>query len=205
MRIVSIIAAGTLACGLAMAAGRAENITYVDGNLFGIKPQSSGALVYASPDVLRLTYGAATFPVPYAGISKAGLSAPQQRSSDVALYKIWELHKHFVKIETQFLTIDFKDAQGESRNMTLELGKSAASTVLNAIKLHNPSVEVTTLDSATLAAIIRDSSHEHSNAEPTSAGTPAATPAKEGWWGDSYWKTGRNAERWEKSTANAPE
>src|SRR5260370_37469583 len=148
MRIALQLAAGTLACVLALAAGPTENITYVDGNLTGVTPQSAGALVYSGTEALEIKVGLSTLAVPYAGIAKAGLSAPQQHSSDVPLYKVWKLRKHFSKTATQLLTVNFTDDQGEARNMTLELGVAAASTVLNVIKLHNPSVETTTLATA---------------------------------------------------------
>jgi hypothetical protein len=205
MRIASILAAGTLACGLALAAGRSESITYVDGNLTGVTRQSSGALAYSGAEAMELKAGLATLAVPYAGISKAGLSAPQQHSSDVPLYKVWALHKHFSKTETQLLTVDFKDGQGEAKSMTLELGTSAASTILNAIKQHNPSVETTTLAKAESPDPALASRQRSKAEKPEASATPAATPEKEAWWGDSIWKTGRNADKWEKSSANAPE
>ena len=81
MRIASILAAGTLACGLAVAAGHTESITYIDGNLTGVTRQSSGALGYSGADAMELKAGLATTNVPYSGISKAGLSARQQSYS----------------------------------------------------------------------------------------------------------------------------
>jgi hypothetical protein len=221
MRIASILAAGTLACGLALAAGRSENITYVDGNLTGVTRQSSGNLAYSGPEAMELKAGLSTLAVPYSGIGKAGLSAPQQHSSDVPLYKVWALHKHFSKTETQLLTVEFKDDQGEARTMTLELGTSAASAVLNAIKQHNPSVETATLAQAGPAVpalasrLTSEPAHKSSKADAKSkasepeetkaAATPATASDKDAWWGDRYWKTGRNVEKWGQSSANAPE
>jgi hypothetical protein len=216
MRIALILAAGTLASGLALAAGRTENITYVDGNLTGVTRQSSGAVAYSGADALDLKAGQATVAVPYAGISKAELSAPHQHSSDVPLYKVWALHKHFSKTETQLLTVDFKDDKGEARSMTLEMAAPGAFSVWNAIKLHNPAVEATGpgAGSSNSAApeiasrLTSEPKRKSSKAETEEAKTaadPAATSDKDGWWGDKYWKTKSNADKWEKSSANAPE
>jgi hypothetical protein len=214
MRIASNLAAATLACGLAFGAGHTANIVYVDGNLTGVTRQSSGALAYSGAEALELKAGLATLMVPYSGIAKAGLSAPQQHSSDVPLYKVWELRKHFSKTETQLLTVDFKDDQGDAKTMTLELGPSSASMVLNAIKEHNPSVETTALAPAEpqlISRANRATKHKPSKAEAKapepqqSAESAKAGQDKPEWWGDRYWKTGSNADKWEKSSANAPE
>jgi len=202
MRIASTFITGALAGGLALAAGRSESITYVDGNLTGLTPKSMGTLSYASGDALELKAGSATAAVPYAGIAKAELGVAQQHASGTPLYKVWDLRKHFSKVETQLLTVDFKNDQGDAKTMTLELGAPAANNVLNAIKLHNQSVETTLAKAET----------------PAGATNPAGPPkqartfedqkpgdAKGDWWGDSVWKTGRNSDKWEKAPANAPE
>ena len=230
MRIASLLATAALALGLlpanVHAAGHSEsNITYVDGNLTGVTPQTAGALVYSGSEALELKAGLATLAVPYSGIAKASLSAPQQHSSGVPLYKVWALPKHFSKTETQLLSVDFKDDQGEAKNMTLELDKPAASAVLNSIKQHNPAVETTTLsgkdakaagappgslalvdqDSAKAAPRAKSSKRERAAKAEETAAAPAAPAKKDDWWGDKYWKTNRNSDQWGKSTANAPE
>ena len=217
MCIASIICAGTLAGALAFAAGRSESITYRDGNLVGVTPHSGGTLVSGDKE-LQLKTGLATVTVPYESISKTELSAPQEHSNGAPLYKVWALPKRFGKTETQLLTVNFKDSEGEARTMTLELGTSPASSVVATIKKHNESAEAattaatgkpTTIAKAELAPKRRGKAESKSepearqeNAKPEAS---TAAESKDGWWGDRYWKTKSNTEKWGKSSANAPE
>ena len=173
------------------ANSRAETTTYVDGNLTGVAPNTGGTLLFSDDKAVYFRTGLETIPVPYASISKAELGATKVHSHDVPLYKVWALHKRFSgKTETQLLTLEFKTEEGEEKTMTLELAHSVAPNVLSTIQSHS-AVEVAA-------------------AEPTEPPKalktvrPAQTkPAAEGWWGDSVWKTTRNADKWNKPAATS--
>ena len=178
MRIAMLIAIAALAAGYASAGTHNESATYVEGNLSSVVANSGGWLVVGGENAIELKTGLATVAVPYTNVSKAELGAVRQHPSDVPMYKVWSLHKHFSKNETQFLKIEFKDDQGEQRNMTIELAKGTAEDVVESISKHNPQA---------------------------STGQPAvAEAAKEKtWWGDEYWKTKRNAAKWEQQESQA--
>src|SRR5437868_15477377 len=117
MRFASFLIAGTLA----FAAAHSENVTYVDGNLTGVIPHSSATLAYSAEKEMQLKSGLATVAIPFESILKTEMSAPQEHSSGTPLYKIWALPKHFSKTETNLLTVEFKDEEGNAKTMTLEL------------------------------------------------------------------------------------
>ena len=62
------------------------------GNLDNLEPGAEGILQL---DAAGLTFhsGKVTLGLPYATIGGAELGAKLTRSSDVPLYKVWELHK----------------------------------------------------------------------------------------------------------------
>ena len=176
MRIISALVLSALACGSLFAAVRPETATYVSGNLTGVSPNSGGTLLFSDDSAMYWRAGSETIPVPYAGISKAELGATKDHSHDVPLYKVWELPKRFTgRTTTQYLTVDFKTTDGEEKKMTLELAQPSAKDVLATIQLHTAKPE------------------------------KSAEAGKKDWWGDEYWKTNRNRDKWNNaSAAGAP-
>lgn len=191
IRTVSLI---VLTCGVAFAAPRPETTTYVDGNVSSLKPNTGGTLVFTDDQTMTFRNGLTNVAVPYSDILHAQLSAPQTHSEDAPLYKVWELPKRLHKTEAQLLTVEFKNGSGESRTMTLELARPAASEVMAAIQSKTQGQQV-------------------AEAEPPAAKAPAAAPqaavadsgdelkvrakSRDDWWGDDYWKTNRNVAKWD--------
>jgi hypothetical protein len=221
-RIPSLAAWTVLACATAFAASRAETATYVDGNLTGVSPNTGGTLLFSDDKTLVFRTGLTTVTTPYTAITRSELGATRETSHGGPAYKVWARKK---KTETQFLTVEFKNDEGEARTMTLELAQATAPSVLAAIQEHTSKPETAEVASATPAA----PEHVAVKAAPTAAPAPAlqhisatskpindphdkgavASPAtKPGsdWWGDDIWKTNRNASTWTKPTGtNAPE
>ena len=160
-----------LGCGLVFGAPRPENSTYVDGNVAALKPNTGGTLVFSDDTAITFRTGLAEVAIPYKGISKAEAGATKQHArSDAPLYKVWALPQHFRHTETQLLTVLFKNDKGEDQTMTLELSKEGAGNVLAAIEGHT---------------------------EAGAAAQAAAAKSKaDDWWGDRYWKTTRNTDKW---------
>jgi hypothetical protein len=188
-----------LACATAFAASRAETTTYVDGNLTGMSPNTGGTLMLSEDKSMSFRTGLATISVPYAAITKAELGSTRTNSHDVAFYKVWARHR---KTETQFLTVEFKNDEGDAKTMTLELAQTSAPSVLAAIRERTGPAQVAAAGVVTPAdAVIRP-------AQPTvkpviranDAGAKASPPTKAGsdWWGDDVWKTRSNAATWAK-------
>ena len=169
-----------LACGLAFGAGRPENSTYVDGNVAALKPNTGGTLVFSDDNAMTFRTGLAEVAIPYKGISKAEPGVTKQHArSDAPLYKVWALPQHFRHTETQLLTVQFKNDKGEDQTMTLELTKEGAGNVLATIEGHT---------------------------EAGAAAQAAAAKAKaNAWWGDSFWKTTRNADKWNNNSGVSAE
>ena len=137
MRIIALLGLGILACGASFGASRLEMATYVEGNLTGLTPQTEGTLVLADDKAMSLKTEQHAIPVVYSTITKAELGATKVHTQQVPLYKVWSLHKRFIgKTRTQYLTVDFKNEDGEDQTMTLELAQTAASDVLSAIQDH---------------------------------------------------------------------
>jgi hypothetical protein len=200
--IFSVVVIAALAlCSTAFAGSRAETATYVDGNVTGFSPNTGGTLMISDDKSMFFRTGLATVPVTYSSISHAELGAVRETSHDVPFYKVWELNKRFAgKTETQLLIVNFKDEQGEEKTMTLELARAAAPGILSAIQSRTAEGVVT---GKTLIA--RSKSDSSSKTEPKKdpgnfAAGKADTP-KDPWWGDDYWKTTRNADRWNSNTS----
>jgi hypothetical protein len=192
MRITSLAILSLAALTAVFADSRPETTTYVDGNLAGVSPNTGGTLMFSDDKAMYLHTGLETVAVPYSGISNAELGAVKETSHDVPLYKVWALHKRFAKTQTQYLIVNFKNEAGEDKNMTLELSTSVASNLLSDLEtrtgkkfVSTPQAEQTKTDVAS---------------KKTLKTAPAATAANgEGeWWGDSIWKTSRNADKWGK-------
>jgi hypothetical protein len=183
MRLGFLAVTTVLACGAAVAAHKQESVTYVSGNLTGVLPNSGGSLLLSGDSALELKTGLSSVAIPYSGITKAELGAVREHSDSEPLYKVWAIHKRFSKSETQLLKVDFMDSEGEEKTLTVELDKSAAAGVVEAIQEHNPSVA--------------------SNVKSRVAASHNAKP--DAWWGDSYWKTSRNADQWPKQGQKPPQ
>lgn len=168
----------TLSCA-ALAATPAQTTTYVDGNVTGLAANTGGTLAFDDEKAMVLRTGLTTVSVPYGSVSQAELGAVKENAPDKPFYKFWS-RRH--KSETQLLIVNFKDDQGAERNMTLELAQPAAQTVLN------------DLESRTGKQFVASSKP----LQPAAAAKTAAPKPAGDWWGDQYWKTPRNADKWPK-------
>ena len=93
-----------------------ELVTYVEGNLTAVAPNTGGSLVFANDSGMELRTGLAAIAVPYANISKAQLGKIREQPDNSPLYKVWTLHKRIVKPQSQKLTLDFKNVDGERKS-----------------------------------------------------------------------------------------
>ena len=163
--------------GIAFAAANVHTTTYVVGNLDNVSAGAIGSVNLSDDRAIVFHTRETTVQVAYVNITKAELGARVTHTPDVPLYKVWELHKRIFapRDSTQYLTVDFKDAGGEDRTMTLELDESVASDMLKVIEIHQGKRPAAVYD---------------------------AHPDQ--WWGDGTWKTNRNTPKWSPSGALAP-
>jgi hypothetical protein len=213
-RTLSFAAWTVLATATAFAASRAETTTYVDGNLSGVSPNTGGTLLFSDDKTLVFRTGLTSISVPYNTVTKSELGATRETSHGAPMYKVWARHK---KTETQFLTIEFKNEEGEGKSMTLELAQASAPSVLSQIQEHtekSPTAEVAVIrpnQEKAVKTVPVAPAHVSSSKpiiDPNDRGSKASPATKPGsdWWGDDIWKTTRNSSGWAKPTGtNAPQ
>lgn len=208
-----IMAIPLLAAAAAFAATHSETTTYVDGNLSGVSPNSGATLTVSDDNQLTLRTGLANVTVPYEKISHAELGAVKENSHSVPFYKVWA--RRHSKTETQLLIVNFKNEEGADRTMTLELAQPAAASVFETIETHTakataspasapaPVLKAEAEPEPKPAAKVKTKPQAKAEAKPD---IMKAGKASSEWWGDSIWKTSRNADKWNKpSTNNAPD
>lgn len=195
IRVITFLSLGALTCAVALRGSSPEKATYVDGNLTGVSPNSSGTLLFPDDRAMVFEAGGDSIQVPYATISKADLGAMRVHSPQVPVYKVWALSKRITgRTRTQLLTVVFKGEEGEDVSMTLELARAAAPDVLATINGH------TGKGPMVAAAPPRVKLTE----DQVMAAGPAES-SKASWWGDDYWKTERNSNKWNNVQAtNTP-
>ena len=201
-----------LLAAAAYAAPQAETTTYVDGNLTGVTPNSGATLSFSGDKEMVLRTGLTNINVPYENINHAELGAVKETSHGHSFLKPWG---HSKKTETQLLIVNFKSAEGEDKTMTLELAQPAASSVFSSIQSHKDSAQ-----QVASVAPIPPPPPPADDPQPAKSKTrtklqpkpdtkaEAAKPAagSTDWWGDSWWKTTRNTDKWSKPTGtNAPD
>lgn len=166
----------------AFAAPPSQTTTYVDGNISGLTANTGATLSFDDDKAMYLHAGETTVPVPYAGVSHAELGAIKD-NSHAPIYKFWSHLKKSPKTETQLLIVNFKNEQGDDKTMTLELAEQGASSVL-----------------ADLEA--RTGKNFSGKKKDPMATAKSVSRQADSWWGDEYWKTDRNADKWSKTSGS---
>ena len=207
-----------LLAAAAIAAPQAETTTYVDGNLTGVTPNSGATLTITGDKEMVLRTGLTNVAVPYESIGHAELGAVKETSHDVKFYKIWA--RHHAKTQTQLLVVNFKNSEGEDKTMTLELAQPAAASVLSSIESHKaapqqvasevpaPQPDASAAPAQAPAEQPAPKSKRLKLQPKPDANAGAAKPKESStdWWGDTWWKTTRNTDKWGKPTStNAPD
>jgi hypothetical protein len=187
------------AAGLALADSSPQTATYVDGNVAGVAPKTGGTLLFAGDETMNFRTGLTNVAVPYANISHAELGAVVQTSHNEPFYKVWALHKRFAaKPQSQYLIVNFANEEGEAKTMTLELSEAAAPDVLSLIQTHNA---LAVAPGQTSGNQVAAASNSKKSLKPSAM---RAGPQSSEWWGDDYWKTSRNSDKWGKTSAATP-
>jgi hypothetical protein len=203
---IHLLAIPLLAAVAAFGAPQAETTTYVDGNLTGVSPNSGATLTYSGDKQMSLRTGLTNIDVPYENISHAELGAVKETSHG---------HKLFGRrttTQTQLLIVNFKNGEGEDKTMTLELAQPAAASVLSSIESHKGGAQQVASSETPAPPPAPEQPvaklKTRTKPEPKTAATDAtATPkSSTDWWGDTWWKTTRNSDKWNKpASTNAPD
>jgi hypothetical protein len=194
--------ASPLLAAAAFAASQAETTTYVDGNLTGVSPNSGATLTYSGDKQMSLRTGLTNVEVPYESISHAELGAVKETSHGHGLFA------HHSKTQTQLLIVNFKNGEGEDKTMTLELAQPAAASVLSSIQAHKAGPEQVASQTTPQPAPEQPAPKFKSRTKPEAKAEvkPEAPKNAADWWGDTWWKTNRNSDKWTKpASTNAPD
>jgi hypothetical protein len=198
---IHLLAIPLLAAAAAFGAPQAETTTYVDGNLTGVSPNSGATLTYSGEKQMTLRTGLTNIDVPYENISHAELGAVKETSHG---------HKLFGRrttTQTQLLIVNFKNGEGEDKTMTLELAQPAAASVLSSIQSHQAAPQQVASSETPAPTPAPEQPVAKLKTRPKTATTTAAEPkSSTDWWGDTWWKTTRNSDKWNKpASTNAPD
>jgi hypothetical protein len=124
-----------LASGLALAAQTNPAVKYLKGTVEGIADNASGTLNLTSVKVLVLEADSTRVEIPYAGVTATDVSAPVRPVEPEPLYKVWTLYKRILPPEpVQSVTLEFRDAEGDRNQVTLELEKPVADRLMARIR-----------------------------------------------------------------------
>ena len=144
MRFLTLPTLTILAGGL-LAAADSATVTYIDGNVANLAPNSGATLYLNNPQSMELKTPLHKVEIPYSQISKAELGSVAVHTSEPQpLYKVWALPKRLMKSETQQMTVAFTDGNGQDQTMTIEMSKAYADGVLTTIERHSAKVANTT-------------------------------------------------------------
>jgi hypothetical protein len=140
MRFLILPTLTILAGGLLLAAD-SDSVTYIDGNLTDLTPNSGATLYLNNPQSMELRTPLHSVQVPYNQISKAELGIVKAHSPEPEkLYKVWALPKRLMKSETQQMTVAFQNGSGQDQTMTIELAKPTATILFAKIGRRNGKV-----------------------------------------------------------------
>jgi hypothetical protein len=140
MRFLTLPTLTILAGGL-LAAADSATVTYIDGNVAELSPNSGATLYLNNSQSMELKTPLHKVQIPYGQISKAELGSAMVHTADPEpLYKVWALPKRLVKSETKQMKLAFTDGNGLDQTMTLEMSKASADSVLATIERHSAKV-----------------------------------------------------------------
>jgi len=156
-----------------------ERASYIEGTQKGIAPHTAGTLSMQDNKVMAFQYGKGSLSIPYANITNTEIGPGRGKDAGPA-YKVWNVHKRFAD-KTRYLTIHYTE-NGLKNKLVFEVADRAATLTVSQIEI----------------------------AQGKRVGSVAAASTNEElWWGDKYWKTSRNNEKWnrsaEASKATAPD
>ncbi|MFN3323331.1 MAG: hypothetical protein ACK5AZ_07540 [Bryobacteraceae bacterium] len=173
---VSVLAAATLLQAAAIAGGRTEEASYVEGTVDSIPRNTLGVLNLNDPANLVFEYGDPAWKLPYANITDLRLEQASPRSGRFGRLRSFTPFLH----KSPRLAVAFQTEEGEAGNMVLELSRKSAPATL---------------------ALLEERSGRKAASGPAVAAAQPAERKPEAWWGDQYWKTKRNADSWPKPPA----
>jgi len=121
-----------LAPTVLLAAVRGKEVMYVGGTIKGLPEATEGELDTTDAKVLKFSSGKGGFQIPYDGITSVEYGQKAGRRLGVAVaITVWAL---FSKKRKHFLTVGFKDADGQPQGVVLELPKGTPKSIITVVE-----------------------------------------------------------------------
>jgi hypothetical protein len=122
-RAVSILMMSILAVPLPALAGiNKDSAMYIGGTVTSIPDQTEGKLDFTNAERMTFKWSAGSWDLPYKQITSLEYGQKAGRRVGVAIvFTVWAL---FSKKRRHFLTIGFKDADGNAQAALIEIGKN---------------------------------------------------------------------------------
>ncbi len=152
-----------------------EKVAYIEGTHKGLAPHTAGVLLFNDAKVMAFQHPKGTLTIPYSAISGAELGPLRGRDAGPA-YRVWSAYRRLGE-KSRYVTIHYTE-KGATNRLVFELTDKAATLAVSQIEI----------------------------AQGKRQGSVISTAANEElWWGDKYWRTNRNSEKWNKpSGAETP-
>ncbi len=146
-----------------------EKVSFIEGTSKGIAPHTVGTLVMRENKQMVFRYAKGSVAIPYQSITNAEIGPTRGRDAGPS-YKVWNAPKRFGN-KTRYLTILYTE-NGTTNKLVFELADKAATLTVAQIEI----------------------------AQGKRQGTVQSTADNdELWWGDKFWRTNRNADKWNKT------
>ncbi len=228
----TILVLPLLATAFAYAGSHSESTTYIDGNLAGVTPNSGATLTVSDDKQIVLRTGLANVTVPIERISHAELGAVKEGSHEAPFYKFWSRKGSKAQTqllivnfknedgEEKTMTLELAQPAAASVYESIETRAPQAIAASKAAPVPAPAAEPEAKPEPAPAA----KAAEPAAAEPVkmakaskSKPEPKDPKAKEmklenvvksgkasaQWWGDDWWRTKRNSDKWNKTTSGS--
>jgi hypothetical protein len=140
MRFLTLPTLAILSGGLLLAVDSAS-VTYIDGNVADLAPNTGATLYLTNPGSMELKTSLHKVRITYSQISKAELGSVETHYAEAQpAYKVWALPKRLMKPETRTMTVAFTNESGQDQTITIEMSRAAAEGAFAVIERHNAKI-----------------------------------------------------------------
>ncbi len=148
------------------SAENAKSVQFISGTASTIPLNIEGSLDATSPSELRFNYGMSAFTLPYEKITGTQVS-------DTSGRHLWKVPVPKMGKSSRFLTIAYRNGENATALLTFKGSAGSVASLRDAIDQRRTPAPA-----------------------PETAKTQAKEPVQDDWWGDRYWRTNRNRDKW---------
>jgi hypothetical protein len=119
----------------ALAAVRGKEVMYVGGTIANLPEATEGRLDTDDTKILKFSSDKGSFDIPYEGVTSLEYGQKAGRRVGVAIViTVWAL---FSKKRKHFLTIGYKDVNGQAQGVVIELPKGTPKSIITIIEVRS--------------------------------------------------------------------